>query len=420
MLNRMDESIHILQKTDSDESVLFLLDRWLGEMNLRLAHVFAGGHGDTTLLGLIDGAVEMIDHTIVLYDEALMGEEAVELLAGLDKIGTFPVVPVHKILRASEGVVSLVFAGRIEGAEVEHGVKTLRTLTFEIRRVVEHHAILDIHLLNLCIARDDALALVGEDGVAGITLPDAHIVAGGYADALSLVVGLGIDAACIVEHHEIGAQALVLVEIDHRLVLNELLEPLAVGVALGNDGSIQRFPFMGGGNVAFGPCQSDVKRSANALIARASTAKIGHPMTSIVFLKAIRACPVPIEQRWEAASLIGIPAQTIDIWIGIDIGGFVIEVLANEAEHAAQGLPMQQVGTFGQPRLVATSILSALSIIYDIGHIPLVALTIDSGAIDLVLVVGGRNDQAILEWCQTGLENRQHLLLRNYVGRSGG
>ena len=205
-------------------------------MNLRLAHIFAGGNGNAALLGLIDGAIEMIDHTIVLHDEALVGEEAVELLARLDEIGTFPVVPVHKILRAGEGVVGLVFAGRIEGTEVEHGVETLRALTFEIRRVVEHHAILDVHLLNLGIARDDALALVGEDGVAGITLPDAHIVAGGYADALSLVVGLGIDATCIVEHHEIGAQALVLVEIDHRLVLNELFEPLAVGVALGNAG----------------------------------------------------------------------------------------------------------------------------------------------------------------------------------------
>ena len=171
VLNRMDESIHILQKTDSDESVLFLLDRWLGEMNLRLAHVFAGGYGDAALLGLIDGAIEMINHTIVLHDEALVGKEAVELLARLDEIGTFPVVPVHKILRAGEGVVGLVFAGWIEGAEVEHGVETLCTLTFKIRRVVEHHAVLNVHLLNLCIARDDALALVGEDGIAGITLP---------------------------------------------------------------------------------------------------------------------------------------------------------------------------------------------------------------------------------------------------------
>ena len=99
-------------------------------MNLRLAHVFAGGYGDAALLGLIDGAVEMIDHTIVLYDETLMGEEAVELLARLDEIGTFPVVPVHKILRVGKGVVSLLFTGRIEGAEVEHGVETLSTLSF--------------------------------------------------------------------------------------------------------------------------------------------------------------------------------------------------------------------------------------------------------------------------------------------------
>ena len=261
---------------------------------------------------------------------------------------------------------------------------------------------------------------MGENGIAGITFPDAHIVAGGYADALSLVVGLGIDAAGIVEHHEIGAQALVLVEIDHRLVLNELFEPLAVGVALGDDGSIQRFPFVGGGDVAFGPCQSDVKRSADALIARASTAKVGHPMTSIVFLKAICTCPVPIEQRRETASLIGIPTQTVDIWIGIDIGGFVIEVFANETEHTAQGLPMQQVGTFGQPCLIATSILASLSVIDNIGHIPLVTLTIDGWAINLVLVVGGRDDQAILEWCQAGLKDRQHLFLRNHVRRIGG
>ena len=140
VLNRMDESIHILQKTDSDESVLFLLDRWLGEVNLRFAHIFAGGHGNAALLGLIDGAIEMIDHTIVLHDETLVGEETVELLARLDEIGTFPVVPVHKILRAGEGVVSLVFAGWIEGTEVEHGVETLRALTFEIRRVVHRSA----------------------------------------------------------------------------------------------------------------------------------------------------------------------------------------------------------------------------------------------------------------------------------------
>ena len=104
-------------------------------MDLRLAHIFAGGHGDAALLGLIDGAIEMINHTIVLHNEALMGEETVELLARLDEIGTFPVVPVHKILRAGEGVVGLVFAGWIEGAEVEHGVETLRHL-YEIRKAI--------------------------------------------------------------------------------------------------------------------------------------------------------------------------------------------------------------------------------------------------------------------------------------------
>ena len=143
-------------------------------------------------------------------------------------------------------------------------------------------------------------------------------------------------------------------------------------------------------------------------------------MTTIVFLKAIRTSPIPIEQRRETSSLIGIPTQTVDIGIRIDISGFVIEVLANEAKHAAQGLPMQQVGTFGQPRLITTSILASLSVIYNIGHIPLVALTIDGRAIDLVLIVGGRNDQTILEWCQAGLEDGQHLFLRNHVGRSGG
>ena len=78
--------------------MLFLLYRWFGEVNLRLAHVFAGGHGDAALLGLIDGAVEMIDHSIVLHDEALVCKEAIELLARFDEIGTFPIVPVHKIL----------------------------------------------------------------------------------------------------------------------------------------------------------------------------------------------------------------------------------------------------------------------------------------------------------------------------------
>ena len=110
--------------------MLFLLDRRFGEVNLRLAHIFARCHSDAALLGLIDGAVKRIDHTIVLHDEALVGEEAVELLARLDEIGTFPVVPMHKILRAGKGIVCLILTRWIEGTEVEHGVETLSTLSF--------------------------------------------------------------------------------------------------------------------------------------------------------------------------------------------------------------------------------------------------------------------------------------------------
>ena len=46
----------------------------LGEMHLRTAHRAARGHGDAPLFGIVDGTIEVIDHSVVLDDVTLMGK----------------------------------------------------------------------------------------------------------------------------------------------------------------------------------------------------------------------------------------------------------------------------------------------------------------------------------------------------------
>ena len=49
----------------------------LWETNSRTSHGNAGSYGDAALLVVVHGAIEVINHTIVLHDVALMGKHLV-------------------------------------------------------------------------------------------------------------------------------------------------------------------------------------------------------------------------------------------------------------------------------------------------------------------------------------------------------
>ena len=89
---------------------------------------------------------------------------------------------------------------------------------------------MNCELSYLCVAGDDAGHLVGKDGIAGVALPVLQVVAQCDADALSLEVVSGVDAASIVEHDKTLAEATAGVVVDGALVLHQLLPPLGVAV----------------------------------------------------------------------------------------------------------------------------------------------------------------------------------------------
>ena len=246
------------------------------EVHLRTAHRAARRDGNTTLLVVIDRAVEVIDHPVVLYDKALMGKHLVVGLRRVDQIVALPIVPGHQVVAAGEGVVGQIGARRIEGREVKHDI---------------HIA----HFDDLGIARDRALCLVREDRVAGIALPLLHILRQGDADALALVARLGILAACVVVHHEGGTECLRAIPIDHALILHEALPPLHILILDGENRSFRGLPRVGLRGILLRPCQADVERCLHRLIATACATDVGHPATVLELLQLIRPAPLHID-----------------------------------------------------------------------------------------------------------------------------
>ena len=101
------------------------------------------------------------------------------------------------------------------------------------------------------------------------------------------------------------------------------------------------------------------------------TTNIGHPVVFLIFGNTITAAPCPVDESRETAPLVHVPAVVL-------IG-----------EDAPQGVPVQQVVTFGKPCLITSSVQTVFAVIDHIGHQPLVALTEHRGAVYLMVVVGG-------------------------------
>ena len=251
-----------------------------GETDLAASHRYAGGNGNATLLVVVDSAVEVVDHSIVLHHVALVGKHLVVGLRGDNQVRARPVLPMQQVTADGEGVIGVIFAVGIIGREIEHDEQVA-------------------HLHNLGIARDDARSLVEVDRIAVVSFPILQVVAQGNADALSLEMVLGIDATSVVEHEEavlaqcrwqviLGfavlaflfsfLQGLWLQVVDGALVLGQLLPPLHIVVVDAEQGLVLRLPLVGLGDGASGPCQSDVQRLAHGLIARAVTSDVGHPV----------------------------------------------------------------------------------------------------------------------------------------------
>ena len=352
------------------------------KVHLRTAHRAARRNGNTALLVVIDGAVEVIDHPVVLYDKALMGKHLVVGLRRVDQIVALPIVPGHQVVAAGKGVVGQVGTRGVEGREVEHHI---------------HIA----HFDDLGIARDRALCLVREDRVAGIALPLLHILRQGDADALALIARLGILAACVVVHHKGGTECLRAIPIDHALILHEALPPLHILILDGENRSFRGLPRVGLRGILLRPCQADVERCLHRLIATTCATDVGHPATVLELLQLIRPAPLHIDQSGESATLIHIPP------------------LFGPLQDLSQGFPLQEVLALGQVGFVATAILCPLTVVEDIGHVPFVAFAEEGRAVDLGVVRLGGNHQAIFIGGSRLLIDLGHALLRNVsLGRN--
>ena len=355
----------------------------LGEMHLRTAHRAARGHGDAPLFGIVDGTIEVIDHSVVLDDVTLMGKHLVVGLGRIDEVLALPVVPSHQVVAAREGVVGLVGAGGIEGGEVEHHVDVA-------------------HLHYLCVACDGPLRLMGEDRVALVAAPLLHVLRQGDADTLALEAGLGIDAPGVVVHHEGRAERLVLVPIDHRLVVCQAFPPLRVLLVVGQDRLLPRIPCMGRGGVVLRPGHADGQGGLDGFIAAARAAEVAHPGTAFVTLEGIRPAPLHVDEGRETGTLVGVPHAVAP------------------REDTAQRAPLQEVVALGKPCLIATAVLRPASVVDDVGHVPLVAFAEDGGAVDFRIVGRRGDDQAILVGRLRLLVDLGHALLRHVtlgVGR---
>ena len=154
----------------------------------------------------------------------------------------------NKVVTARKGVVCLVRSCWIESREVEHDVEVT-------------------NLLYLRIAGDCSAALVREHRISVETLPLLHILAEGYADALTLPFCFGIDSASVVVHNERRTEFLAFVEIDCALVLGEFLPPLGVGIVIRKQRCRERLPFIAIGYRLRCPCQAYGKRSINGFVA---------------------------------------------------------------------------------------------------------------------------------------------------------
>ena len=281
-------------------------------MHLALPHMSAGGKCYAALARVVHRTIEMINGAVVLHHITLMREHFIVRLAGNNQVATGPVGPVHQIVAGGEGVVGIILAGGIESREIEHHVD--RILMFCVGR--------QIHLNQLGVASDGAIAVVSEDRITIIPLPFLQVFRQGNANTLTFRMG-GVLASGIVVHHEriflrtLDALLFVLYPIDGTFVLSQLLPPLCFRIVVTQYGLVVSVPWSNDEMVVF--CilneeivlldagQSNAQRRIHRLVARARTADIGHPMVVFECLQLVSAAPRVVYQSRKTATLVLVP-----------------------------------------------------------------------------------------------------------------
>ena len=234
---------------------------------------------------------------------------------------------------------------------------------------------------------------MAEDRVALVTGPLLHVLRERDADALALDVRGGVDAAGIVVHHEGCPQGLVLVPIDHGLVVREPFPPLCLLLTGSHHGLLPRLPLMGNGRTLLGPCDTDGQGRLDGFIAPPFSTEVAHPRPVLVTLEGIASAPLHIDQCRESGTLVAVPHA---VAVGKD---------------TSQCPPFQQVVALGKPGLIPAPVLGFLSIVNDVGHVPLVALTEDRRAVNLGMVARRSYDQAVFVRSLCLLVDFRHALL---------
>ena len=159
----------------------------------------------------------------------------------------------------------------------------------------------------LSVTCDNTTYFVGKNGIAVVAFPFFEVVGECDANAFSLQIVLGVDAASIIKHHKTLTQCLGRIVIDGTLILHQLLPPLRVLVVNTEQGFVGTLPFVGFRNVCIRPCHTNIQRFSYSLIARTMSTDVGHPVLILIFRNAVVPVPCPVNAGRKATQLVHIP-----------------------------------------------------------------------------------------------------------------
>ena len=98
----------------------------------------------------------------------------------------------------------------------------------------------------------------------------------------------------IVKHHKRGTQCFVFIPVNGTFILSQLFPPLRIFIMDAQNWLVQRFPFMSGGNISFGRCQSDKEWCFYSFITCTFSTDVSHPVAAFVGLKFVASTPLHI------------------------------------------------------------------------------------------------------------------------------
>ena len=89
-----------------DGTTSFTFRFW--EMHSTTAHRYTGSYSNASLLIIVHSAIEVINHTIMLYHIAFMGKHLVVRLCRPDQVFALPTLPVQKVATDGKSVKGII------------------------------------------------------------------------------------------------------------------------------------------------------------------------------------------------------------------------------------------------------------------------------------------------------------------------